>query len=173
MSLTDAGHLAVSMGETHAYERPEPPTDTGAAALDERPWPAEREEITIVVSSRTAQRVWFKQWMEDATGLFNLRPNWNGYGERPVHASALKRAARILDVMDYDGPPPSVAPRHDGSIQIEWHNGPRSVELVVKPNDAAEIRVFSDDDEESWAITSTVDALRLREAVTHLLGANV
>lgn len=174
MSLTDAGHLAVSMGDTHAYlERPELPTDTGATALDGRPWPAEREEITIVVSSRTARRVWFKQWMEDATELFNLPPNWNGYGERPVHASALKRAARILDVMDYDGPPPSVAPRHDGSIQIEWHNGTRSVELIAKSNEAAEAWVFSDDDEGSWIITSTVDALRLRDAVARLLGANV
>lgn len=124
----------------------------------------------IVVSSRTAERVWFKQWMEDATKLFKLPPNWNGYGERPVHASALKRAARILDVMDYDGPPPSVAPRHDGSIQIEWHNGTRSVELIVKPNEAAEAWIFSDDDEDSWAITSTVDALRLRAAVTQITG---
>jgi hypothetical protein len=116
--------------------------------------------------------VWFKQWVEDVTELFKLGPNWNGYGERPVRSSAIKRAARILDAMDYDGPSPSVAPRHDGSIQIEWHNGDRSVELIVKP-DEAEAWTFRDEDETCWTVTSTIDTLRLRRAVADLLGADV
>jgi hypothetical protein len=40
-------------------------------------------------------------------------------------------------------------------------------------NDPAEAWVFSGDDETSWTISSTVDALRLRNAVRHLLGADV
>lgn len=174
MALTDAGHLAMSMSDARAHvDRPELPTDRGdATTLDERPLPAEREEVTVVVTSRTAQQVWFKQWVEDVRELFNLRPNWNGYGERPVHAAAIKRAARILDAMDYDGPSPAVAPRHDGSIQIEWHNGDCSVELIVQP-DEAEAWVFRNEDEVTWTVTTTIDAQRLRRAVSDLLGADV
>lgn len=173
MSLTDATNPAVSASPPAGHTYPSAlPTDTGVSAADDRPWPAEREEITLEVSSATESRAWFKQWLSDAGALFKLPPNWNGYGERPVHASALKRAARVLDAMDYDGTAPALSPRHDGSVQVEWHVGPSSVELVVHPNGPAEAWVFSENGEETWAVQTTVDALRLGSTVRALLGAD-
>lgn len=172
MSLTDSTHPAVSATGTQTdLPDPEPPSDTGVAAPDDRPWLAQREEITIRVSNATATRAWFKQWLEDADALFALSPNWNGYGERRVHASAIKRAMRILDAMDYDGIGPALSPRHDGSVQVEWHSGPRSVELVVHPNAPAEAWVFSGDDETTWLVETSADALRLVTAVRTLVGS--
>lgn len=171
MTLTDGYHLVVSAddeAQTGASTR-ETPSATGVVTKDDRPWPVERDELTISVTTATSRRAWFQRWMRDAMELFNLPPNWNGYGERPVHALSLKRAARILDAMDFDGPQPAMSPRHDGTVQLEWHNDDSSIELVVAPNASAEAWTFVGDDEDSWTVETTVDARRVSKAIRDLI----
>lgn len=171
MSLADSPHFAVPAFELVEYDDPPAgPSETVIATPDDRPWPAEREEITIEVSSATASREWFGAWFETALDLFNMLPDWNGSGELPVHAAAIKRAARVLDAMDLIGPGPALTPRHDGSVQLEWHRGQWSVEVVVRPSGHPEAWVFSGDDETTWPVRTASDAIRITEAVSELAG---
>ena len=63
--------------------------------------------------------------------LSALKPNWDGEGAKAVRTSALgdvmeflRRSARRPSFRE-----PFLAPTFDGSVQIEWHNNERSLEI--------------------------------------------
>lgn len=145
------------------------PSQRAFTPADERAWPAEREEISVAVSRNTASRAWFPRWLVAMAELANLPPNWNGNGERQIHSASLKRAAAILSAIDYDGPVPGLAPRHDGTVQIEWHRGDVSIEVVVPPTGPGEAWAFDGEAEESWEATSQRGLHRLRERLGTVL----
>ena len=91
--------------------------------------------VTVEVGERLQAAPWCKDFLRLVRALSSLAPNWNGYGERPIHPASLKRAVALLDAMDASQlPAPSIVPVADGSVQIEWHLRTRSVEVEVPPS---------------------------------------
>jgi hypothetical protein len=55
------------------------------------------------------------------------RPNWDGYGARPISAETAIRARYFLDDLPSSLPAPDIVPETDGELAIEWSLGPRRV----------------------------------------------
>lgn len=172
--LAGSSHLTDStVMATGGREPASAPTPSAATTTDFRPWPVEREELTIQVSVATRRLPWFGGWWKEATELFGLPPNWNGYGERRVHGAAIKRAAIVIDSLQISGPPPHMSPTSDGSVQLEWHAGDSSIEVLIAQQGVPEAVVFNGDDEVAWHVRTTGDASRLADAITALFAATV
>lgn len=87
---------------------------------------------------------WYSAVMCQVESLLSLGPDWNGYGERPVHRSAINRAIAILGVIG--GPCPDLAPTWDGGVHIEWYDSGIGVELIVPPVGAVAVVLESGDE---------------------------
>ena len=59
-----------------------------------------------------------------------LAPNWDGYGA-PVIEPAVIDAAKsfIAKLPENLAPRPQVVPMSNGTLQLEWHEGPKSLEF--------------------------------------------
>ena len=99
----------------------------------------ERREISFEVSKSLAGQPWLRPILRRLLGFLDLGENWNGYGERPIHESALKRVVAVLDVVCPEGPVPDVVPTSDGGVQIEWSIGGHEIEIEVLPIGSAQI----------------------------------
>ena len=53
--------------------------------------------------------------------------NWDGYGARPVGASAFEHAKVFLQLLPTDASFPDVSVDPDGEIALEWYLAPRAV----------------------------------------------
>lgn len=99
----------------------------------------ERREISFEVSANLAKQNWFRPTLDRLLGFLSLGEDWNGYGERPIHESALKRAVAVLDAVCTDGLSPEVFPTSLGGVQIEWSVGGYEIEIEVPPAGPASI----------------------------------
>jgi len=97
----------------------------------------ERREITLQVSAALFRQPWFRPTLDRMLGFLSLGEDWNGYGERPIHESAVKRAVDALNEICPDGPSPCVVPTPDGGVQIEWMTGGFEIEVEIPPSGPA------------------------------------
>ena len=95
----------------------------------------------LPVSPGLASQPWFNPMLIQLAGFLALGENWNGYGEHPIHESAVKRAVDVLDTICSDGPAPQVVPMSDGGVQIEWAAGGFEIEVEVPPFGPAQILI--------------------------------
>lgn len=110
--------------DTAAYQR-----------RDYTPLP-DMEQVRQVRSTRTRvtghRSPWNKSLESRLDELSQLEPGWDGYRARPVLHSAASFAAMMLEhLFIEDLIPPSLVPRSDGSLQVEWHKNQYDIELVV------------------------------------------
>ena len=64
----------------------------------------------------------------------------------------------MLEAMQLDDDsPPAMVPLSDGTVQLEWHYGDSSVEIVVGANDDP-VEAWTNDGDITWTIETTVDA---------------
>jgi hypothetical protein len=67
---------------------------------------------------------------KEISDLAQLPPNWDGYGapviDRAVISAARKFVRSLPEVLVCR---PKVVPLSAGTLQLEWHNGPRVLEL--------------------------------------------
>ena len=115
----------------------------------------ERRELTLHLSATLLRQPWFRPTLHRMLRFLSLEENWNGYGERPVHESAVKRAVAVLDETCPDGPGPSVVPTAEGGVQIEWATGGFVIEVEIPPSGPAEIFVIDPSGQETET-TATV-----------------
>lgn len=101
----------------------------------------ERREITLQISATLVKQQWFQPTLDRMLGFLSLGENWNGYGELPIHESAVKRAVDVLNEVCTTGPSPIVVPTSDGGIQIEWRTGGFEIEVEIPPSGPAEILI--------------------------------
>ena len=101
----------------------------------------ERREITLQLSAALFRQQWFRPTLDRMIEFLSLEENWNGYGERPIHDSAVKRAVDILNEICPNGPGPSVVPTPRGGLQIEWAVGDFEIEVEIPPSGPALVLV--------------------------------
>jgi hypothetical protein len=59
-----------------------------------------------------------------------LAPNWDGYGAPAIDADVIEAAkAFIAKLAENVASRPLVVPMSNGTLQLEWHDGPKSLEL--------------------------------------------
>lgn len=78
--------------------------------------------------------------------LAKLEANWDGYGGPPIKHGAIAQARWFYERHCLRMPYPDVVPLSNGGVQLEWHNGNRSVEIE-----------FSGDNEVSWLVDLNVE----------------
>ena len=73
---------------------------------------------------------WVEEALADIERLRRLAPNWDGYGA-PVIDPAIIDAAKsfVASLPATCLIPPRVVPMSSGALQLEWHDGPKSLEL--------------------------------------------
>lgn len=66
----------------------------------------------------------------DIEALRSLAPNWDGYGAPPIHPKVLDAAKRFISNLPENlAYRPHVVPTSNGSLQLEWHEGSKTLEL--------------------------------------------
>ncbi len=91
------------------------------------------------------RRLWFDQtlpelmradtWNRLGDSIFSLRDihaecavgNWDGYGAKAISAGAFEEAFAILNALPMRMRLPELTPEPDGSIGMEWENGPARI----------------------------------------------
>ena len=134
----------------------------------------ERREITLEVSRRLVQRPWFGETLSSILSLLALGDNWNGYGERAIHESAVKRAVNVLAVIGAAGPCPDVVPTSEGGIQLEWAGAGFEIEVEVPPVGPASIFLADPSGEYSEVLAGRQHKIweRLREHISAIGAAS-
>ena len=66
----------------------------------------------------------------DIESLRRLPPNWDGYGAPRIDPKVIEAAKSFITRLPENlAFRPHVVPMSNGSIQLEWHEGPKSLEL--------------------------------------------
>lgn len=58
------------------------------------------------------------------------RPNWDGYGARPVSEATIAQALAFLDLLPTTLAQPEISAHPDGELAVEWSFGPRRLLTV-------------------------------------------
>ena len=103
--------------------------------------------ITLYIEPTLREAAWLDDLLDDLRDVVALKANWNGCGERSIHASSVKRAVDILNRMQPTISRPHVVPLSSGAVQLEWHGPDLSIEVEVPPEGPAVGNAYSDDDE--------------------------
>ena len=62
--------------------------------------------------------------------LRTLAPNWDGYGAPTIDSEVIDAAKAFVAKLPASlVPPPCVVPMANGTLQLEWHQGPKSLEM--------------------------------------------
>lgn len=65
--------------------------------------------------------------------LGELEPDWDAQGAKPIDRDILVAAKELVRRWPKDlVRPPKVVPMAKGNLQLEWHDGPRTLELEVE-----------------------------------------
>jgi hypothetical protein len=83
---------------------------------------------------------WFTDARRAISRIASLREGWDGEGGPAPKRQAINAAAALLDeIKAYRKlPVPSVGPMIGGGLGIEWHYGPRELDVEVLPDGTIE-----------------------------------
>jgi len=98
--------------------------------------------------------------------LRTLAPNWDGYGARAIDTAVIDAAKSfIANLPENLVCRPHVVPISNGTVQLEWHDGPKSLELEFEsPSSIRYLRWHPEqevEEEDSFPVTSVETAARL------------
>ncbi len=73
----------------------------------------------------------------DLRSLSELSPNWDGYGAPTIDPAVIAAVRGFLAGLPEGlAPRPRVVPMSNGMLQLEWHAGPRSLELEFESSNS-------------------------------------
>jgi len=126
--------------------------------------------VSLTVSRELRGRPWFRETLIRFLELLSLGENWNGYGERAIRDTAVKRALNVLEVIGTDGPTPSVVPMSDGGLQLEWMGNEFEIEVEIPPEGLASVLIIGPNNEESECSVGPRSEVwaSLRELITQM-----
>ena len=87
---------------------------------------------------------WFAPSIIGLVDLLSLPQGWNSHSAKKIEPTNVMAAIELLGVaMASDAPPPTVVPRANGSIQLEWHSKHLDIEVYV--DSPSSVRFFAED----------------------------
>jgi hypothetical protein len=82
------------------------------------------------LSVRSSDSLFFETVEAALESLRTLAPNWDGYGVPKIDTEVIDAASAFVNKLPRDlVSPPRVVPMSSGTPQLEWHDGPKSLEL--------------------------------------------
>jgi hypothetical protein len=95
-----------------------------------------------------------------------LTPNWDGYGAPSIDSAVIEAAKTFVATLPENlVPRPRVVPMSNGTLQLEWHDGPKSLELEFEsPTSIRYLQWFPEkgiEQESSFAATNVEAAFGL------------
>jgi hypothetical protein len=80
---------------------------------------------------------WIEEVRADIERLRHLDPNWDGYGAPAIDPAIIDAAKSFVASLPATCLiPPHVVPTSSGALQLEWHDGPKSLELEFESPDS-------------------------------------
>ncbi len=100
--------------------------------------------------------------------LRHLDPNWDGYGAPVIDPAIIDAAKSFVAGLPATCPiAPRVVPMSSGALQLEWHDGPKSLELEFESSEFIRYLQWhpqaSIEEEESFSIKDKSRAIALIE----------
>jgi hypothetical protein len=100
----------------------------------------------------------------DLRSLDELSPNWDGYGAPAIDPAVIAAVRSFVARLPQGlAPRPRVVPMSNGMVQLEWHAGPRSLELEFETPDS--IRYLRWDPEEGVEDEDSFPAAEVETAI--------
>ena len=119
---------------------------------------------------------WAGAVQADIRALRDLEPNWDGYGAPAIDPAVIAAAeAFVARLPGNVGSRPRVVPMANGTLQLEWHAGAKSLELEFESPQALRYLQWNPDEgveeEESFPASDVETAVNLiRWFTTGVLG---
>jgi hypothetical protein len=113
----------------------------------------------------------YRKAIDKISGLQNLGLSWDSFHGKKIDSNCISRARKILiDLSEWEAniPSPFVAPRSDGSIQMEWEVGTRYLELGFVP-DSSGIEFLAMDEDRDGNPIEFEGTLEQEESIIKLL----
>lgn len=87
---------------------------------------------------------WFLPTVEELTRLLGLTSGWNSHSAKSIASENAAAALGVLiDLLEFNTPSPTVVPRVQGNIQLEWHVGEVDIEIYIDSPDS--VQFFAED----------------------------
>ncbi len=98
--------------------------------------------------------------------LRTLVPNWDGYGASAIDPAVIDAAKSLIAKLPADlVHQPQVVPISNGTLQMEWHDGPKSLELEFEsPSSIRYLKWHPEqgvEEEDSFPVTNVETAVDL------------
>lgn len=100
---------------------------------------------TVSVSNATDQLpTWFLPSFRALVDLLNLPAGWNSHSAKRIAPQNAKAALVLLGgLLDFETPAPTVVPRVQGNLQLEWHTAHIDIEIYIDSPDS--VHFFAED----------------------------
>jgi hypothetical protein len=126
-------------------------------------FPSERANSLAVEQGAPA---WAGDVQADIRSLGNLAPNWDGYGAPAIDPAVIASSSSFVAKLPGNlAPRPRVVPTANGMLQLEWHAGPKSLELEFESPHSIRYLQWNPDDaveaEASFPATDVETAVNL------------
>lgn len=139
-TVTDAFARAERIGSNFEETSPK---RTGRVAFE-----VGKKSYILAFESVGGSAIWVLPVLESAKSRWGAERGWDGYDAAPTDITLFVSLLRCLEmVMSDSSKPPLVIPLADGGVQSEWHNGNKTLEIVV-PADEHPTYYFYDGDSE-------------------------
>ena len=103
----------------------------------------EVDDRSLMTSSRSE---WLRATTNRLSELMRLEKGWDSYSGKPLSPpSAYFSMQLLLEVASDKTPAPHLVPTTSGGLQIEWHRGRRSLEILVRRPNHVEVWSRSED----------------------------
>jgi hypothetical protein len=135
-------------------------------------WSSWEKQIVYNYPQITIEKGYTKA-IEKISTFHNLSLNWDSFHSKQIDSNCISRASKILIDLSkwqapHDIPSPFVAPRPDGSIQIEWEQGSRYLELGIVP-DSSTIEFVAMDETHEGSPIEFEGIIELEASIKELL----
>jgi hypothetical protein len=135
---------------------------------------ASRPRCAIAFPSKSANPLavgqdalaWAGGVQADLRALGELAPNWDGYGAPAIDPGVIEAAEAFVAKLPGDlAARPRVVPTSNGALQLEWHAGPKSLELEFESPHSIRYLQWNPDEgveeEDSFPATDVETAAKL------------
>lgn len=132
--------------------RPVPYPDESVETIAVFASPAARPQVLCgrakwtISAPNSTQRLpsWLLPSVKALVGILNLPPGWNSHSaKRIAPQNAITALGLLARLLDFQAVPPTVVPRAQGNLQLEWHTAQLDIEIYIDSPDS--VRFFAGD----------------------------
>lgn len=150
------------------WRRPARSTQAATSSMVEGPAPSSAASTEEADSPKVAlMPIWFQPVADRLLHLLTLPRGWDGPETLGVDAAVVERTLRALfAIMDQNTRPPSIAPGHDGSLQLAWYVAEFDLEIDIPRSGNPSAWLYENNSGEESELS--LNSSQLRTAIARL-----